>query len=301
MDKVLAIAQNTFKEAIRNRVMYVILVFAILFILTGIVVKDLTIAAHGTVIRAIGLMAINWFGLILALLLGIGLVYTELDKKTIYTIVSKPIDRWQFLLGKYLGLLLTLYLIIVVMSAVFLIEIHLLNRQIQDPHFGQAVMMCLKAIFLGCVELAVVVAFALLFSSFSSPVLSGFMTLMVIIAGRLNEDIERFAQKIISGFEAGGEVATQGFLAGMAFLRDPATGATLFDQMKFLFAKGTALVFPNFELFNARTQALHFDTVDVNILKMITVNTADALIYAVPYTASVLLLAMFLFGRRNFR
>ena len=98
MGKVLAIAQNTFKEAIRNRILYVVLVFAILFILAGFVVKDLTIAAHGDTIRTIGLSVISIVSLVLALLIGIGLVYNELDKKTIYTIVSKPIDRWQFLL-----------------------------------------------------------------------------------------------------------------------------------------------------------------------------------------------------------
>ena len=130
MGKVIAIAQNTFKEAIRSRILYILLLFAILMILAGFVVKDLTIAAHGDVIRIVGHFAINLFGIVIAILVGIGLVYNELDKKTIYTIVSKPIDRWQFLLGKYLGLLMTLYLITLVMSAVFLLETWLLNRQI---------------------------------------------------------------------------------------------------------------------------------------------------------------------------
>ncbi len=299
MSKVLAIAQNTFKEAIRNRVMYVILVFAIFIILSGIVVKDLTIAAHSQVIRTIGLAAISAVSIALALLLGIGLVYTELDKRTIYTIVSKPIDRWQFLLGKYLGLLLTLYLIVAVMTAVFLTESWLLNRQIQDYHFNAAMLRCIKAIGLGCLELAVIVAFALLFSSFSSPVLSGFMTLMVWIAGRLNEDIERFAEKLVTDMGGTPETA-QSFLGGLQFILGSESGGAG-DALKYLFAKVAVLVFPNFEIFNGRDEAIHFDTLNEIHLQMIVVNGWDAVIYAVPYTVAVLLVAMALFGRRNFR
>jgi hypothetical protein len=299
MSKVLAIAQNTFKEAIRNRVMYVILVFAIILILAGVVVKDLTIAAHGQVIRTIGLWAISIVSTVLALLLGIGLVYTELDKRTIYTIVSKPISRWQFLLGKYLGLLLTLYLIVAVMTGVFLVESWILNRQIQDLLFNEAMLHCLKAIGLGCLELAVIVAFALLFSSFSSPVLSGFMTLMVWVAGRLNEDIERFAEKTVT--DLGGTIdAARSFTGGIRYLMH-ADGGGVAAVIKFLFAKVAVLIFPNFELFNGRAEAIHFDTLEINRLQMIVVNGWDAIIYAIPYTVAVLLIAMFLFGRRNFR
>lgn len=299
MSKVLAIAQNTFKEAIRNRVMYIIFAFALLMILASFIIKDLTIAAHGDVIRIFGLFAINIFGLIIAIFLGIGLVYNELDKRTVYTIVSKPIDRWQFLLGKYLGLLLTLYLLTLVMTVVFLLVTWVLNRNLQDPNFNLATLLTLKAIGMGCLELAVVVAFALLFSSFSTPTLSGFLTLMVFIAGRLNEDIERFAQKIVK--DAGGTDIDQGFFGGLRFLLSEESTSSAASAISFVFAKGAALVFPNFEILNGRAQAIYFHTVDTNLLKMITVNAWDAVIYALPYTVAVLLIAMFLFGRRNFR
>jgi hypothetical protein len=269
-------------------------------ILAGVVVKDLTIAGHSTVIRQFGHFAISIFGIAIAILVGIGLVYNELDKRTIYTIVSKPIDRWQFLLGKYLGLLMTLYLITFVMAAVFLIEMWLLNSQLQEPHFRQATLESLKLIGLNCLELAVLVAFALLFSSFSTPTLSGFMTLMVWIAGRLNEDIERFAQKIVT--ESGGtQEVSHGFLSGLSYLMSPEAAVGIGTVIKFTFAKGAALVFPNFEMFNGFNEALNFDTLDPNTLRMVTVDGWGALYYAVPYTIGVLLIAMFLFGRRSFK
>jgi len=299
MRKVLAIAQNTFKEAIRNRILYVVLVFAILFILAGFVVKDLTIAAHGDVIRKIGLSVISIVSLLLALLIGIGLVYNELDKKTIYTIVSKPIDRWQFLLGKYIGLLLTLYLVVTLMTLVFCGEMWLLNRQLQEADFNIIMIKSLKAIFLGCLELAVVVAFALLFSSFSTPVLSGFMTLMMWIAGRANEDIERFAEKVVT--DAGGtQEQSRRFFEGLRIISENGD-AGFGDQVTYLLAKIVALLAPNFEIFYGIKEAIHFDTVDANTLVLIVRDTSDAVLYCIPYTISVLLIAMFLFGRRNFR
>ncbi len=304
MGKVAAIAQNTFKEAIRNRVMYIILLFAICMILASFVIKDLTIAAHGDVIRSFGHFSISVFGLVIAVFLGIGSVYNEMDKRTLYTIVSKPIDRWQFLLGKYLGLLLTLYLLTLVMTGVFLAVTWILNRSIADPYFGLATLKSLKAIGLGCLELGVIMAFALLFSSFSTPILSGFMTLMVLIAGRLNEDIERYAQSVVKN--AGGTPEqSQSFLEGLAFLvgggGGEAAGGGISSALVFLFAKFAALVFPNLEMLNARVEAIHFDTVDANYLALITRSGTDALLYAVPYTVAVLLVAMFLFSRRNFK
>lgn len=300
MGKVIAIAQNTFKEAIRNRIMYIILIFAILMIAGSFVIKDFSIAAHGDVIRICGLFAINFFVIAIAILVGIGLVYNELDKKTLYTIVSKPIDRWQFLLGKYLGLLGTLYLITAVMTVVFLLVTWLLNRQLQDPNFGMATLLSLKAIGLGCIELAIIVAFALLFSSFSTPTLSGFLTMMVFIGGRLNEDIERYAHKVVTDV-GGAEDAAKSFFGGIQALLSPEVAAGYGAVIKFCFAKFAALVFPNFEMMAGTKEAIFFDTLDPNLLQMVVKSFPDALLYGIPYTAAVLLIAMFLFGRRNFK
>ncbi|MFH0793744.1 MAG: ABC transporter permease subunit, partial [bacterium] len=107
MSKVYAIALNTFKEAVRNRILYILLIFALVLMGSSGVISDLSIAEPEKIVKDLGLAGINFFGLLIAIFIGIGLVYNELDKKTIYTIVSKPIDRHQFLLGKYFGLLLT--------------------------------------------------------------------------------------------------------------------------------------------------------------------------------------------------
>lgn len=127
MNKIVAIALNTFKEAVRNRILYILLIFALIFMGFSGVLRDLTIAAEDKIIKDLGIAAINVFGLLIALFVGIGLVYNELDKKTIYTIVSKPIDRWQFILGKYFGLLLTIYVNVIIMTLFFLF---ILNTQV---------------------------------------------------------------------------------------------------------------------------------------------------------------------------
>ncbi|HRR31918.1 MAG TPA: ABC transporter permease subunit, partial [Candidatus Sumerlaeia bacterium] len=115
MSKIWAIAFNTFKEAVRNRILYILLVFALLIMASSGIVGELTISARERIITDLGITSINFFGLLIAIFVGIGLVYNELDKKTIYTIVTKPIDRHQFLIGKYLGLLLTIYINILIM------------------------------------------------------------------------------------------------------------------------------------------------------------------------------------------
>jgi len=124
MNKTFAIALNTFKEAVRNRILYILLVFAILIMASSGIVGELTISARDRIIKDLGIASINFFGLLVAIFVGIGLVYNELDKKTIYTIVTKPIDRHQFLIGKYLGLLLTIYVNVVIMTLFFIAVIH---------------------------------------------------------------------------------------------------------------------------------------------------------------------------------
>jgi ABC-type transport system involved in multi-copper enzyme maturation permease subunit len=124
MSSIVAIAFNTFKEAVRNRVLYVILFFSLIMIGASGAISQLSITEHGRIIKNLGFASINLFGVAIAIFVGVSLVYNELEKRTIYTIVSKPIARWQFLLGKYLGLLLTVYVNLFVMSYFFLFMLH---------------------------------------------------------------------------------------------------------------------------------------------------------------------------------
>src|SRR4029450_7537202 len=117
MRAILAIAQNTFREAIRDRILYLLLVFALLMIAASRVVSVLTVGDEDKTINDLGLAAIGLFGVLTAIFVGIGLVFKEIDRRTIYTIVTKPIHRHQFIIGKYLGLVLTLAVNTAIMTA----------------------------------------------------------------------------------------------------------------------------------------------------------------------------------------
>ena len=186
MNKIQAIALNTFKEAVRDRILYAILAFATVMIASTFVLATIGVGVGPKVIRDVGLGFISIFGTLIAVFIGIGLVHKEIDRRTIYTIISKPIHRWQFILGKYLGLGLTLFVNVAVMTAA-LMSIIFLGEGSWDLRLGAASAM----IFL---ELMVVTGIAVLFSAFSTPALSAIFTLSFFAIGRLLEDIRVFGQ-----------------------------------------------------------------------------------------------------------
>lgn len=187
MSKIWAIAMNTFKEAVRDRILYAILVFAIAMIASTVILARIGAGSGEKVIRDIGLGFISIFGVLIAIFIGIGLVYKEIDRRTIYTIVSKPIHRFQFILGKYLGLVLTLFVNVAIMTAA-LIGIIYLGEGIWDVRLVAASVMIL-------VELMVITGVAVLFSSFSTPALSAIFTLSLFAIGRLLNDLRIFGEQ----------------------------------------------------------------------------------------------------------
>src|SRR5690606_19800039 len=259
--KTCAIASNAFKEAVRNRVLYVLLFFAVLILVGAWVASSLAIFGQEKIVRDLGVAAINIISVLIAVFVGVGLVYNDLDKKTIYTIVSKPISRWHFIVGKYFGLLLTIWVNIIIMTYIFLVVL-LLRSYTGDDYMmanlyaegsgsvtGASTMIyyigslftalyeALGIVFslgfwqpasslqmanegilltqgiipvsaLTMLEMAVITAFAVLFSSFSSPTLSAFLTLTAFIIGRLNEDLYFFADLMVR--RAGGIEALSG-------------------------------------------------------------------------------------------
>ncbi len=159
--KVYAIAINTFKEVIRDKIFYSLVFFAILLLGASVLLSTLTVGEQSKIIEDLSLSGIEIFGVIIAIFVGIGLVNKELEKKTIYTIISKPIKRWQFLLGKYLGLALTLLSYVAVMTVCYMLVL----LAYTDTLPWQT----LIAVLLIYVELLVVTASAILFSTFSTP------------------------------------------------------------------------------------------------------------------------------------
>jgi ABC-type transport system involved in multi-copper enzyme maturation permease subunit len=180
--KIKAISLNTLKEATRDKVFYNLLIFALLVIAASVLIGDLSIGANEKIIKDIGLAAILLFGMLTAILVGISLVSKEVERRTLYTILAKPVHRYEFLLGKYLGLCLTLLVNVVIMT-VFLILIVGWQR-------GALSISLLKAITLIYCELVLVTAIALLFSTLSSPTLSAVFTLALYVIGHLTADLK---------------------------------------------------------------------------------------------------------------
>lgn len=184
--KVQAIAVTTFREAVRDKILYTLLFFALAMIACSAVIADLTVGEYGKIIRDLGLAAIDLFGLMIAIFVGIGLVYKEIERKTIYTIASKPIARWEFLVGKYLGLAMTLAAEVGVMGLGFLLQLKLTD--------AGASLGLVPAIWLIFVELLVVTAIAIVFSCFTTPLLASLFTLGLTVVGRLSPHLKELAE-----------------------------------------------------------------------------------------------------------
>jgi ABC-type transport system involved in multi-copper enzyme maturation permease subunit len=181
IDRILAIAMNTVREAIRNRVLYTLLFFALALIGTGVLVSTLSYVEGDRILQDVGFAAIRVFAVAIAIFVGIGLIHREVDRRTIFTILSKPISRSEFLLGKYLGLLLTLWLQIAVMGVGFVVVSWLAGAPVGPVHAA--------ALGLVGAEIAVVVAIALLFSAFTSPMLASLFTAALWLIGHLSRDL----------------------------------------------------------------------------------------------------------------
>ena len=193
LGQTLAIARNTFREAVRDRVLYNLILFALLLIGSAIFIGELSAGQEAKIVVDLGLSAMLLFGAFIAIFVGVGLVYKEIERRTLYAILSKPIGRGQFLLGKYLGLNLTLLLNVVVMGLGVMLAL-LYTQHGWDP-------LALKiwpAILLIYFELLIITAVALVFSSFSSPALSALMSFFVFIIGHFSTDLSRLGESAAS-------------------------------------------------------------------------------------------------------
>ncbi|MFB3143992.1 MAG: ABC transporter permease [Candidatus Methylomirabilales bacterium] len=187
MSKVQAIAMNTFKEAVRDRILYAILVFAIAMIASTYILATIGAGGGERIVRDLGLAFISIFGVLIAVFIGIGLVHKEIDRRTIYTIVTKPIHRAQFILGKFLGLSFTLFVNVAIMTGA-LIGLIFLGEGLWDFRLAAASAMIL-------LELMVITGVAVLFSAFSTPALSAIFTLSFFAIGRFLDDLRIFGEQ----------------------------------------------------------------------------------------------------------
>lgn len=254
MSRVLVIGLNTFRENLREKLLYNLVIFALLIIGSSILLQRLSLGDTSRLILDLGLAAINVFGVLIAIFIGIGLVSKEIDKKTIYTIISKPVPRYEFLLGKYLGLSITLMVNTLIMLVGFLLVLVYMEVPIGILLF--------KAVLFIFMELMVLTAVALLFSTFTTPTLSAIFTLAIYVIGHLTGDLKALGAKL------GG--MGQSFLTGLYY------------------------VMPNLENFNIKGRVIHH-------LEVGGTEMALVLAYGLLYTTLLLVIAAVIFQRRDFR
>jgi len=252
--KIVAIAGITFKEAKRDRILYLLFFFAAVAILASRVLAVLTVGDRVKIIKDVGLSSISIFGVLMAVLIGTSLVYKEIDKKTIFTLLSKPLHRAEFILGKFFGLVLTLLVMTLGMSLIFLVIVYLHTFRVEWP-----MLIAIAYIFL---ELVLITAVAILFSSFSTPILSSIFSLSFYLIGHLSWGLEVLIKKMQAG--AGRAVA----------------------QFLYIFL-------PDLENFNFKMEVVHGLPIPAGIF-------VYSFLYGVFYTAFILGLAILIFRRRDF-
>lgn len=253
--RVSAIAGNTVREAIRSKVLYALLFFGVLMIAAGILLSSLSYVEVDEILQSIGLSALRFFGAAIAIFVGVGLIHKEVDRRTIYTILSKPVSRTEFLLGKYLGLLATVWLQVAIMAAAF-VGVSLATGA--PLNLGHA-----EAIGLAAMELAVVVAVATLFSSFTTPMLASLFTAGLYLVGHVTRDLR----------ELGAHSGSPAVATATAWIHR---------------------VLPDLENFNVTVQAIHH-------LPITPAQVWLPVAYGLLYTTALLALASWIFERRDFR
>lgn len=255
------IAVNTFREAIRNRIFASLLLFAVGLIAVTMAVSAASLHEEVRLMKDVGLFLVSTFSAALCIFIGASLVYQEIERKTVYTILPKPIHRWQFLLGKYLGVLAVMAVQTLVMALALACQFWLLD----EPFTGVMV----QAIWLVFVEVIVVAAVAVLFSSFSTPFLSGMLTFGVFVIGRFADRLATLTLKASYGQD-------QETLNAAARL-----------------ARGVAWLVPDLSLYNVTPYVVYDTQLPEGLVRHAT--TAGCL-----YAAICLGLAATLFSRRDF-
>lgn len=254
--RIFTIARNTFREAVRDRVLYNLVLFVLLITASAIFLGELTAGQEARTIVNFGLSAMLVFGAFIAIFVGVSLVSKEIERRTIYAIFSKPVGRGEFIVGKYLGLCLTLLVNVLIMGVgVSLALIYVGGGNLALTIWG--------AIFLIFLELMILTAVAILFSSFSSPALSALLTFFIFIIGNFSQSLRDFAANLGSYF-------TEKF----------------FDVLYY--------ALPNLSFYSFRTNAAHGEVPSAATL-------GGAFLYALVYIGILLFITVFIFNRRNFK
>jgi len=245
-----AIALNTFREAVRDRVLYNLILFVLLLVASAPLFGQISIGLERLILVNVGLSSISLFGVVIAILVGIGLVSKEIEKKTLYTILPRPVRRWEFIVGKYFGLLLTLLVNAAFMTIGFYIALLVTQHALHKADAG-----LLVAIYFILLQFMIMVALTLLFSSFSTPIFSAIFAFALFVIGTFGEDLKNFA------------AMSQGAIKWLT--------------------TGIAWVVPNFASLNVISQTAHDQPVSTGLILF---NTLYALLYSAAITAGAVLI-----------
>ncbi len=234
------IAYNTFREAVRDRVLYNLIAFALLLSGSAILVGQISMDVERLVVVNMGLTAVSLFGLVIAIFIGIQLVSKEIERRTLYTVLSRPVRRWEFIVGKFFGLAGTLVV------NTFFMAIGVFGALLYVAHkFQKPDGWILVALYFIVLQFVIICAIALFFSSFSSPLLSAVFSFSLFVIGSFAEDLRRFA--------AMANTLTRWVVSGIAY------------------------VLPNLSSLNVISSVAHQQPVSA---QLILNNTAYALLYA---------------------
>lgn len=258
MNKIGVIALNTFRESVRDRVLYNLVLFVLILVGASIFISELSVNQETKFIATLGLSSMLVFGALIAIFIGVGLVYKEIDRRTIYYLLSKPVHRHEFIIGKYFGLCLTL----LVNSAVMLIAIELALMYVNRSFTPLQWPVLIAGLFI-YLELALLVAIALMFSSFSTPMLAALFTFALYVIGHFSADL-----KLAAGLSQSSAVR---LVLNIAYY-----------------------LIPNLKNFNFITQASHSEVVEA-------ARAVWAIIYALVYISILLSASVLIFQRRNFK
>jgi Cu-processing system permease protein len=263
-----SIAVSVFRESVRDKVLYSLVLFAVLLIAASYLLGQLTAGQDVKIIKDLGLAATSLIGLFIAVFIGIGLVWKEVDRRSIYSLLAKPIRRSEFIAGKYLGLVFTLFVNVSMMAAAFYAVLAWMGwaapanvrASWEAPATDPRLLVALLLIF--C-QLALVTAIALFFSTFSSPILAAALTFGLYVAGHFDADLKHFENAVSS----------------------PVASAL---------ARGLYYLLPNLAPFDIKAQVVHGQAVPAGYV-------ATTVGYGVLYVAALLVAATVIFSRRDFK
>jgi ABC-type transport system involved in multi-copper enzyme maturation permease subunit len=253
MRTIRTIAANTFREALRDKILYLFLGFAVALLASSKLFGILTVGEQDKIIKDMGLAGIQFFSMLIAVMMSVLLISREIESRTVYYILAKPVRRWQFLIGKYLGLLATVVVNLALMTVVLLAFVWLYGG-------GLDISLLLATAMIG-VEMALLVAFATLFSVLTKPILGSVFTLAVFVVGHVSQDLWLLTRHLPGS-----------------------SGRVLVSVVYY--------VIPNLERFNFKTEVVHQLPISVTAVGW-------TVVYGLVFTALVLFLACLRFEKRD--